>query len=299
MALVALAMFQAVENVPSANHAAGVALYKQREYAKAAEALRKAADTEKPGTPEYRETVLLLGQSYYLQARVPDAISWLEKARAEGIRTTEVQYMLGNAYIQNREPEKAVGAFAAMFGFPPDSAAAHLVTAQMMVRQEFEEFAEKELSRALELDPRIPEANYLLGQLAIFRSQIDRAVELLRKEIAINPNFAMAYYRLGDAFTRREEWDNAIPQFQRSIWLNPNYSAPYILLGKAYSKKGEAANAEGVLRQAIRLDPQNYSAHYLLGQTLIQEGKTEEGRKMLERSKELREPTMQRSSARP
>jgi hypothetical protein len=36
------------------------------------------------------------------------------------------------------------------------------------------------------------------------------------------------------------------------------------------------------------MDPQNYSAHYLLGQTLTAEGKTEEGRKMLERSQELR-----------
>ena len=62
---------------------------------------------------------------------------------------------------------------------------------------------------------------------------------------------------------------------------------------------GEMANADGMLRQAIRLDPQNYSAHYLLGQTLIQDGKTDEGRKMLERSKELREPTLQRSTARP
>lgn len=293
------ALAQAPDARVSPDHAQGVALYRQREYAKAAELLRRALDSEKPGTTPYRETLLLLAQSYYLTAKVSEAIPLLEKAMQEGVRGVEVQYMLGNAYIQNRQPDKAVRAFAEMFGFAPESAAAHLVTAQMMVRQEFEEFAEKELQRALEIDPRLPEANYLLAQLAIFRSQIDKAVALLEKEISINPNFAMAYYRLGDAYTRREEWDSAIPQLQRSVWLNPNYSAPYILLGKCYQKKNELSNAEGMLRQAIRLDPQNYSAHYLLGQTLIQEGKTEEGRKLLERSRELREPTLQRSTARP
>jgi ATP-dependent RNA helicase RhlE len=43
-----------------------------------------------------------------------------------------------------------------------------------------------------------------------------------------------------------------------------------------------------MLRQAIQMDPQNSSAHYLLGQTLIQAGRSDEGRKMLQRSQELR-----------
>jgi len=294
-----LALAQVPDASAPVDHAHGVALYRQREYVKASESLRRALDSEKPGTAPYRETLLLLAQSYYLNAKVGEAIPLLEKLMQEGVRSVELQYMLGNAYIQNREPAKAVRAFAEMFGVAPESAAAHLVTAQMMVRQEFEEFAEKELQRALELDPRLPEANYLLAQLAIFRSQVERGIALLQNEIAINPNFAMAYYRLGDAYTRREEWDNAIPQLQRSVWLNPNYSGPYILLGKCYQKKNELSNAEGLLRQAIRLDPQNYSAHYLLGQTLMQEGKADEGRKLLERSRELREPTLQRSTARP
>ena len=42
-----------------------------------------------------------------------------------------------------------------------------------------------------------------------------------------------------------------------------------------------------MLRRAIAIDPNNTSAHYILGQTLIQQGKTEEGKKMLERSREL------------
>jgi tetratricopeptide (TPR) repeat protein len=98
----------------------------------------------------------------------------------------------------------------------------------------------------------------------------------------------MAYYKMGDAYTRREEWDRAIPFLQRAVWLNPDFSGPYILLGKAYFKKKDYADAEGMLRQAIRYDPQNYSAHYLLGQTLLQAGKADEGRKMLERSQQLR-----------
>ncbi len=270
------------------DHAAGVEFFRQRKLAQAIEALEKSASSEKPGTAAYRETTMLLGQSYYLSARLPEALKWLSKAIAEGERGNEAFYMLGNGYIQQREPVKAREAFAAMFGVPRDSAAAHLLTAQFMVRQEFEEYAEKELTAALALDPKLPQAHYLRGQLAIFHGNFDRGIEELREEIRINPDFGMAHYKLGDALTRKEDWDNAIPHLQRAVWLSPDYSGPYILLGKAYMKKQELAMAEGMLRQAVKMDPANYQAHYMLGQVLVQSGKADEGRQMLERSQQLR-----------
>jgi tetratricopeptide (TPR) repeat protein len=118
-----------------------------------------------------------------------------------------------------------------MFSVPFESAAAHLLTAQFMIRQEFEEFAQKELARAVELDPKIPQAHYLLGITAIYRNELDKGIAEMLQEISINPDFAMAHYKLGDAYTRREDWDAAIPPLQRAVWLNPDYSGPYILLG--------------------------------------------------------------------
>jgi tetratricopeptide (TPR) repeat protein len=272
------------------DHSAGVEFYRQRQFAKTIESLERAVATEKPGTPEYRESAVILGQSYYLTARMPEAAAWLQKAVNDGVRINEVFYMLGNCYIQQREPAKSRAAFAAMFNVPFESAAAHLLTAQFMVRQEFEEFAKTELVRAVELDPKIPQAHYLLGMMAIFRNELDQGIEEMRHEISINPDFAMAHYRLGDAYTRREDWDAAIPPLQRAVWLNPDYSGPYMLLGKAYFKKKDLGSAEGMLRRAIKMDPANYQAHYMLGQVLIEAGKTEEGRKMLEESQKLRDP---------
>ena len=272
------------------DHSLGVELYRQRQFSKAIDSLERAVAAEQPGTPEYRESAVILGQSYYLTSHLPEASAWLQKAVDDGVRINEVFYMLGNCYIQQREPVKSRAAFAAMFGVPVASAAAHLVTAQFMVRQEFEEFALKELARAVELDPKIPQAHYLIGMIAIFRNELDKGMEEMRREIAINPAFAMAHYRLGDAYTRREDWDGAIPPLQRAVWLNPDYSGPYILLGKAYQKKNDLASAEGMLRRAIRMDPGNYQAHYMLGQVLMLENKTEEGRRMLEESQKLRTP---------
>ena len=272
------------------DHNSGVELYKQRQFAKTIETLERAIATETKGTQQYRESTVILGQSHYLLAHMPQAAQWLQSAVDDGVHINEVFYMLGNCYIQLRQPVQSRAAFAAMFSVPFESAAAHLLTAQFMVRQEFEEFAQKELAAAVAIDPKIPQAHYLLGIMAIFRNELDKGLDELRQEIAINPDFAMAYYKLGDAYTRREDWDSAIPPLQRSVWLNPDYSGPYILLGKAYLKKEDLGSAEGMLRRAIKMDPANYQAHYVLGQVLLKQGKAGEGRKMLEESQKLRAP---------
>jgi tetratricopeptide (TPR) repeat protein len=271
-----------------ATHQAAVQAYKQHKFADAVAGFTEALKNEAPGTVEYGESVLLLGQSLFLQGKYSEAVPWLEKATAGKSPLPEAAYMLGNACLLTRQNDKAVGAFAKLFQVSPDSAAAHLATARMMMHKDMDDEAAKEARAALSVDARIPEAHFLLGEVAIFHANLDEAIAELKKEIEINPTFPMAHYRLGDAYGRQDKWDEAIAPLERSVWLNPNYSGPFILLGKGYLKRKELANAEGVLRHALRLDPQNVSAHYLLGQTLMQEGKEEEGKKEFARWQELK-----------
>jgi len=235
----------------------------------------------------------IIGRSEYLAGHIQAAIPWLEKARAAGARNNELFFVLGNCYLQAHQVPKGRAAFADLYGVPPESGAARLVTAHMLLRLELEDDAQAELEAALAREPKLPEAHYMLGEIAIYRAQIERAVDELSHEIARNPGFAMAYYRLGDAYTRREDWEHAVPPLQRAVWLDPTYSGPYILLGKTYLKKGDLPEAERMLRRALKMDPRNASAHYLLGRTLIQSGRAEEGKKLLRRWEELRQESGQ------
>ena len=266
----------------------GLAYYQKGDYARAIGYLDLAARQAPEGSQQRRQAVQMLGLAHYLLGHVKEAIPHLEQAVSWAPANVEMAYALGISYIQTHDAAKAREAFARMFRVPPASAAAHLITAQMMIRQQFEEFAEKELRRALELDAELPQANFLLGELALYRADLDRGIELLQKEIALNPGFAMAYYRLGEAYTRKLMWDESIAPLQKSIWLNPFFSGPYIVLGKAYLKKGELASAEGMLRRALKMDPNNYSGHHLLAQVLREANRPEEAKKEFELADKLR-----------
>jgi tetratricopeptide (TPR) repeat protein len=270
------------------NYLLGLAYYRKGDYARAIQYLSSAVPSASGEGREYRQGVQMLGLSHYMLGHAREAVPYLEQLNRWTPEGLEMAYALGVSYVQVREADKARATFARVFKIPPASASAYLVNAQMMVRQQMEELAEKELEKALVLDPHLPQANFLLGELAIYHAQIDRGVELLQKEIALNPAFGMAYYRLGEAYTRQLKWDEAIPPLQKSIWLNPYFSGPYIVLGKVYLKKADLPNAETMLRRALQMDPNNYSGHHLLAQVLQQANRTEEARKEFALAEQLR-----------
>lgn len=270
------------------DHMLGLAHYQKGDYARAAEYLSLAIKQSNNTARQYQQAVELLGMSYYFLGRIKEGIPYLEQVKTWAPGNVEMAYVLGNSYIRTQNPNGSRETFSRMFAIAPDSASAYLINAQMMIRQQVETLAEKELQKALELNPKLPQANFLLAELAIYAAQIDRGIELLKNEIAINPASGMAYYRLGEAYTRQLKWDEAIAPLQKSIWLSPFFSGPYIVLGKVYLKKGDLPNAESILRRALRMDPNNFTGHHLLAQVLQQANRVEEARKEFELADRLR-----------
>ena len=288
----ALEQLQALggEPGPQRLHLEGVAAYHADQPARAVEKLKAAAPRLPEDSVERREAEQILGLASFVVGRYQEAIPYLEATRRWAPDNLELAYALGQAYVQVQRPDPARRLFAELFRVPEASAAAHLVTAQMMVRLEVEDQAAAELVEALRKAPELPHANLLLGQIALFRGRLDEAAAFTQRELAINPGNAMAFSQLGDAYVRQARWSDAIAALQRSVWLNPYYSAPYILLGRAYTKTGQPAAAEGMLRRAIQYDPNNRAAHYLLAQLLQQLGRLDEAREEFERAERLKVP---------
>src|SRR6185503_16174553 len=278
----------AASGEPGIAYLLGVAYHLKRDYVHAVEQLSAAVKRIPQNDAKYRNAIQILGLSHYVLGHPADAIPYLEATSRFLPDSTEINYALGSCYIQTRDRDKAREVFARMFKVPSSSAAAYLINAQMMMRQRFEVLAEQELQKALALDPKLPQINFLLAEIAIYNAQIDRGIALLQKEIEINPTFAMAFYWLGEAYSRKLSWDDAIGPLQKSIWLNPHFSGPYIVLGKVYLKKGDLQNAEAMLTRATQMDPNNFSAHHLLAQVLQRANRTEEAKREFDTAEKLR-----------
>ena len=262
----------------------GIAYYKKGDYLKAAEHLRKAREED----PNDNEAIQLLGLSYYLAGRPAEAIPLLEKVQTwYPSANVDAAYILGICYIQTKDYARARKAFAKMFDVPADSAASYLFTGRMLLRQDYGPIAEANAQKAVALDPKLPLAHQLLGELYLYESKIPEAIAEFQKELEVNPGYAAAYYKLADAYSRVQKFDDAERLLQRSIWLDATSTGPYILLGKVLAKKGETELAVRALQRALAMDPNNPMPHHLLGQAYRELGRNEDAERELKLAEQL------------
>jgi tetratricopeptide (TPR) repeat protein len=227
--------------------------------------------------PSDIESAQMRGLTLYRLGRPADAIPLLEYAAAKGsLGKADPNYILALCYMDTRRYDDARHAFAVQFSFAPDSAAAYLATSRMLLRRELLPVSLTFTQKALELDPALPLAHELLGEIALAGNHLDDAIADFQKEKARNPLEGSIYDRLGDAYTRAARYDDAQRSLQAALLLEPNTTGPYILLGKTMLKKGDAVAAATYLERANQLDPSNYITHSLLGQAYRAMGRAEE-----------------------
>jgi tetratricopeptide (TPR) repeat protein len=257
------ALSQSAPNAPGLAHEQGFVAYRLGEYLAAANHLKSAIEQD----PNDKLAIQLRGLSLFYLGNPSQAIPLLEQAHSwYPVANVDATHVLVLAYIQTKDYDRALRGTAEMYGVPVGSAASHLFLARALLRQGFEPVAEEHALKAVGLDPKLPLAHYLLGELYLFKARIPEAIKQFEAELAINPAYAGTYDRLADAYVRTEKHDEAQRLLQRAILLDPNSTGPYILMGKVLLKKEDPEQALLYLERANKMDPRNFITHHLMGQ---------------------------------
>jgi predicted Zn-dependent protease len=251
----------------------GNILYQKQQFPEAIQAFTKAAEQD----PNDSESVEMHGVLLFSQGHPAEAIPFLEKAHvAVEHANIDPQYVLGLCYADVGRYDDARHAFAAQYGFEPDSAEAHLLAARLFLRRELAAEAVIEARKAIEINPSLPLAHQLLGEAALSKADVAEAVRQLEAERKINPLDGVLYDRLGDAYLRGGQFEEAQQALNRAVLLEPSSTAPFILLGETFLKLKQPIQALHYLDHAAKMDPANYLTHNLLGQAYKATGQVEQ-----------------------
>jgi tetratricopeptide (TPR) repeat protein len=241
----------------------GIIFYQKEQFPEAIDSFTKAAAQDGGD----HESIEMHGVSLFRLGRIADAIPFLEKGRtAVENANVDPNYVLALCYADVQRYDDSRHAFAAQFGFAADSPQAYLLAGRMFLRRELREEAGVEATKALTLDPNLPLAHELLGEVALSRGDLTTAIDELEAERKINPLNPDIYDRLGDAYVRSGQYTQAQQALDRAVLLEPNSTGPYILLGETFLKLKQPIEALHYLDHAVKMDPSNYITHNLLGQ---------------------------------
>ena len=193
-----------------------IALYKGVRFREAATELEAVLKAK----PDHPQAPLLLADSRLLLGEWKQVIAILDPLVERDPDNKAVLYMLGTALMRDRQYERGQRVLDRILR-QGDSAEAHLVLALASREANDDIAAEKELRRALELDPSLPTANGTLGDVLVRMGEGAAAVAALERELELNPNHFDSHLLLGLLLRQDSKTDEAMAHLRKALVLRP------------------------------------------------------------------------------
>jgi tetratricopeptide (TPR) repeat protein len=196
---------------------------------------------------------------------------------------------LGDAWLANRDPLKAIAAYERATQLRPQSARALQSLARASRSAEALQRAIQiaptdaaswyqsatlagsieKLQKAIALDPDLPGAHTTLAGLQAAAGQKDQAEAALREALRIDPYDAAAWDLAGRALAEKGQFPEALFDFEKAIHHRPGF-APYLYeYALTLSSASQFDRAQENVEAALRADPKLAEAHALLGRLLV------------------------------
>jgi predicted Zn-dependent protease len=265
-------------------HLLGVAYYRTGKLPEAQKAFEAAVKED----PSDLESVQMEGLTLYRMGRPTDAIpflaqvhQWMPNANADS------NYVLGLCYMTASKFDDARAAFATEFGVRPDSASAYLLLATMLMNANLPEFAAQQATKAVELSPDLPLAHFTLGEVYLYKSDVEHATAEFEHERHVNPGYAPTYDRLGDLYSRTGKMQEAQQALTKAISLDRTSTGPFIQMGKVLLHRDDPQTAVLYLKHAEKMDPGNFITHTLLAQAYRKLGQEALAKQQTERASKI------------
>lgn len=131
--------------------------------------------------------------------------------------------------------------------------------------------AQAMLARAISLEPKYPEAHWLMAQILLFNWMIwngpqqpdsGDALVFAQRAVELAPNETWAHGILGYVLMGELRWDDARSQFENAVCLNPNDADIHLGIADYYIGDGEPHKAMEHLATALRLNPHPPGAYF-------------------------------------
>lgn len=136
--------------------------------------------------------------------------------------------------------------------------------------------AEEMAEAAVQIDPKIPEAHWVLAYVSAQLRRHDEALTHLDKALAVSPGFADAIALKGGINTYIGEPAASVSLVRAAMALKPSPGYLYFLaLGRAYFFLGDFGQAGVNLRAALARNPASLEAHLYLAAALWNSGDVE------------------------
>ncbi len=236
-----------------------VALYKGSRFGEAATELESVLKAK----PDHPQAPLLLADCRLLLGEWKAVIAILDPLLERDPENKAILYMLGTALMRDRQRERGQRVLDRILR-QGDSAEAHLVLAIASREANDDIAAEKELRRALELDPNLPTANGTLGDVLVRMGEGAAAIAALQRELEVNPNHFDSHLLLGLLLRQESRTAEAMTHLRKALALRPGDAGVRYQIALVQIAESDLAAARATLEALVARGAAFTEAHVSL-----------------------------------
>jgi tetratricopeptide (TPR) repeat protein len=171
--------------------------------------------------------------------------------------------LMGDMLQEKRDLAEAAAEYRKAISLKPDFLAAHVGLARVLNSSKEFDKAEQEARLVLDASPTEPEANFLMGEILIHRSEPAKALPfLLKAQDALPEELPVLHADLSMIFEDNGDLPRAIAEMKQAVSADVDGTYHY-RLGRLYQKAGDRAAANAELETAEKLRRQmNAGTHH-------------------------------------
>lgn len=249
--------------------------------------------------PNYALAYVGLAEAYFQDYKEPSSVKW---ARSKGAarKALDIDELLGEAHAALAvvlwqyewnwaEAERELKRALAL---NPNSIYAHHVYGYYLSSMGQHDEAVAELKRARQLDPLSPILNLDIGQMYFFAGQLAPALEEFERTQSLEPGFHKAYERIGMAYTELGRHEEAVAVLGKARALERDSTDGVALLGYTYARWGKREEALKQLAELQELAKRRIVSPYWLALVYTSLGEKDQAFQYLQRACQERFPYM-------
>lgn len=221
----------------------------RRQFDAAERDVQRAIATAPQGAFGYVE----MGNLRFAQKQYSDAAKAYQDALDRNSGSIDALRGLMNAYVAEKQPEKAIAAAKAQIGKSPNNAGFYdLLGAALFHFTKDMNGAEAALEKSVAFDGHNPDAVIQLCQVQGSKGEIDQAIATGVQAVKQNPRESGVYIVLGDLYVAKSDWKAAENAYQGALAINSLNPIAASDLANVMLHTGESLDAALALVQTAR-----------------------------------------------
>ena len=200
---------------------------------------------------------LLLGQTYLLLNKIPQAKQLFLTIKVDHANLAEPHYYLGNIYMHEGQEEAAAVAFEQAIEIKPELSEAHYNLGVIYYQKGEKVRARAKWKAALKHRPNLVQALINLGNLEIEQDHFQEAVTYLNDALQFQPKDYNVHKLIGMAKHRLGQFEEALEHYKVIVQDYPESEEALILVANAYRDLNRFKEAEHYYEKVEKLYPDN------------------------------------------